>query len=38
MIDIAVLAVDIENFERFQETGFSCMMVYEKKQGGMTIE
>jgi hypothetical protein len=40
MIDITILAVDIENLERIQETGLSCMMVNGKKnrEGGVTIE
>lgn len=38
MIDIAVLVVDLENLERFQETGFSCMKITGIQQGGMTIE
>jgi len=33
MIDITILAVDIENFERTQETGFSYMMMKEEKTG-----
>jgi len=40
MIDITILAVDIESFERVHETGLTCMRVAEKKtgRGGVTIE
>lgn len=38
MIDITILAVDIENFERVQETGLSCMRVTEKQREGVSIE
>jgi len=38
MIDITILAVDIENFEKVQEAGFSCMRMTEKRQGGIAIE
>jgi hypothetical protein len=34
MIDITILAVDIENFERVQEIGLTCMRVNEKKKQG----
>lgn len=38
MIDITILTVNIENFERIQETGLTCMKMTWKQQGGMTIE